>query len=342
MYVMKKQIYLYDITLKYLEQHAQDLDTLDISKIVGMLDDLGMTYIEQARPEPPKNEPRTGRASKQPTLSKARLVSPGNLSNNRTHAPHPSNLKELVTVGAKTITVSGSALGLHSVDNPETAVSKNLFGIEHAVKYLKHEDREVIFKAEHYFDGYKRNPIQALKLVQTAVEWGADWIIFCDTNGGSLPGEIYEIINKSMIYLIKNTKPHDSIPCGILAYNDCGLALANSISAVRAGAQLVAGSINALGERCGVTDLIQAIAIFQLKMSYSVVQAQNLLLLTELSKFIHAIKSSSDNEYRPFVGSNAFAHQNEAQMYAAMKHPDEYEHVDPGLVGNQRRCCASG
>jgi 2-isopropylmalate synthase len=198
---------------------------------------------------------------------------------------------------------------------------------------LKKQGKEVIYDAEHFFDGYKRNPDYALSTLKAAVDGGGDIIVLCDTNGGTLPHEVQGILEQVM--------PHISQPVGIHAHNDCGLALANSLQAVQLGASMVQGTINGYGERCGNVDLISVIGGLQLKMGYQCIAPENATHLTELSRFVSEVANVPPFNQRPFVGKSAFAHKGGVHVSAVIKNPAAYEHLDPDKVGNRRRVVVS-
>jgi len=199
------------------------------------------------------------------------------------------------------VAVFGKSWDLHASQILEVSLDENLDMIADSIAYLKKEGREVIFDAEHFFDGYKNNPEYALKTLKAAINSGADTIVLCDTNGGSMPYEVTDIITEIM--------PHVGIPVGIHAHNDCGLAVANSLAAVKAGAGMVQGTINGYGERCGNADLISVMGNLQLKMGYQCVSAEELKHLTELSLFVSELANIPPFNQRPFVGKSAFAHK---------------------------------
>ncbi|MBW1798121.1 MAG: citramalate synthase, partial [Deltaproteobacteria bacterium] len=210
---------------------------------------------------------------------------------------------------------------------------ENLKMIEETVAYLKGEGREVIYDAEHFFDGHRANPSYVMKTLQAAQEGGAGTIVLCDTNGGSMPREIAEIVADVVSRL--------GVPIGIHAHNDCGLALANSLAAVESGARMIQGTINGYGERCGNVDLISIIGNLQLKMGYFCVPEEKLRQLTELSRYVSEIANVPPLNQRPFVGKSAFTHKGGVHVSAIQKNPAAYEHMEPQQVGNRRRVLVS-
>jgi len=198
---------------------------------------------------------------------------------------------------------------------------------------LKDHGLEVLFDAEHFFDGFKHNPEYALAAIRNAQEAGADWLILCDTNGGSLPDEIRDIVSR--------VTSEFTTPIGIHTHNDCELAVANSLAAVQAGARQVQGTINGIGERCGNANLCSIIPNLQLKLNYRCVSAEQLRSLTAVARYVTEIANFHMPVNQPYVGASAFAHKGGIHVSAIMKHPKTYEHIEPELVGNKQRVLVS-
>jgi 2-isopropylmalate synthase len=198
---------------------------------------------------------------------------------------------------------------------------------------MKEKGKEVVFDAEHFFDGYKANPDYALYTLKAAQAAGADWVVLCDTNGGCFPIEISTIVKRVAETL--------RVPIGIHTHNDCGMAVANSILAVQSGAVQIQGTINGYGERCGNANLCTLIPNLQLKTKYSLISDNNMSELTILSRFVSEAANKGHNEYEPYVGNNAFAHKGGMHIDAVLKDPISYEHIAPELVGNERRLLMS-
>jgi 2-isopropylmalate synthase len=205
--------------------------------------------------------------------------------------------------------------------------------IQESVHFFKEQGREVVYDAEHFFDGYKANPVYALQTLEAASKAGADWIVLCDTNGGTLPQEIEQVLT----VLCKEI----STPLGIHVHNDGELAVANSLMAVRYGARQVQGTINGFGERCGNANLCSVIPNLQLKMGFCSLDSAALRQLTEVSRYVSEIANMTPLSSQPFVGSSAFAHKGGIHVNAILKNPCTYEHMDPELVGNRRRVLVS-
>ncbi|MBN1627991.1 MAG: citramalate synthase, partial [Deltaproteobacteria bacterium] len=232
------------------------------------------------------------------------------------------------------VTIFGKSWDLHATDILGVSLDDNLKMIEDTAGYLKEKGREVIYDAEHFFDGYKRNPEYALKTLDAALNGGSDIIVLCDTNGGTLPHEIGSIMRDVMPRLSK-------VLVGIHAHNDCGLAVANSIEAVRSGAVMVQGTINGYGERCGNADLISIIGNLQLKMGYSCLTNNRIRHLTELSRYVSDVANVPPINQMPFTGVSAFAHKAGVHVSAIQKNFSAYEHIEPDMVGNRRRVLVS-
>jgi 2-isopropylmalate synthase len=205
--------------------------------------------------------------------------------------------------------------------------------IRESVAFLKVRGREVIYDAEHFFDGYKRNPDYALETLRAAAEGGADVLVLCDTNGGSLPWEVQEIVRRVVQLGLA--------PVGIHTHNDGGVAEANALVAVREGAVQVQGTINGYGERCGNCDLVAVIPNLVLKLGVPAMPPELLRRLTELSWFVSEVANVSHDDRQPFVGRSAFAHKGGIHVSAVARHPETYEHIDPETVGNRRRVVVS-
>jgi len=243
------------------------------------------------------------------------------------------NIRALLKTETETVTIFGKSWDLHATEILKASLEENLMMIEETLAYLKGNRREVIYDAEHFFDAYKANPSYAMETLAAAQEGGADVIVLCDTNGGSMPQEIEEIM--------VNVAPRLGVLIGIHAHNDCGLALANSLIAVQAGARMVQGTINGYGERCGNVDLISIIGNLQLKMGYQCVKGPKLQQLTELSRYVSEVANVPPLNQRPFVGKSAFAHKGGVHVSAIQKNPAAYEHMEPQQVGNRRRVLVS-
>ena len=331
---MHKQITLYDTTLRDGTQGEQvNLSAEDKLRIAKKLDDFGIPYVEGGWPGSNPKDARFFEMVQKVDFKNARLTAFGSTRRPGTAPEMDENIRALLKTETETVTIFGKSWDLHVTEILKASLEENLMMIEETVAYLKGKTREVIYDAEHFFDGYKANPSYAMKTLAAAQEGGADVIVLCDTNGGSMPQEIEEIM--------VNVAPRLGVLIGIHAHNDCGLALANSLVAVLAGARMVQGTINGYGERCGNVDLISVIGNLQLKMGYPCLKKQKLQQLTELSRYVSEVANVPPLNQRPFVGKSAFAHKGGVHVSAIQKNPVAYEHMEPQQVGNRRRVLVS-
>ncbi len=331
---MQEKIILYDTTLRDGTQGEQvTFSAEDKLRIVKKLDAFGIPYVEGGWPGSNPKDARFFEMARDLNFEKTKLTAFGSTRRAGTSPEQDENVKGLLGTGTKAVTVFGKSWDLHVTEVLEVALAENLAMIEETVGYLKEQGREVIYDAEHFFDGYKRNPSYAMETLQAAGRSGADAVVLCDTNGGSMPHEIEEILGK--VFPVLKAR------AGIHAHNDCGLALANTLTAVQSGATIVQGTINGYGERCGNVDLIAVIGNLQLKMGYRCIEEEKLGQLTELSRYVSEVANVPPLNHRPFVGKSAFAHKGGVHVSAIMKNPVAYEHMDPKGVGNRRRVLVS-
>src|SRR5262249_40219181 len=243
-------------------------------------------------------------------------------------------MKALIDAATPVITIVGKSWDLHVHDVLGVALEENLRMIGDSVAFCASHRSEVIYDAEHFFDGLKRNPDYALRTIQAAAAAGASWIVLCDTNGGALPEEISESVTR----VVEVTK----VPIGIHTHNDGELAVANTLAAVARGARQVQGTINGIGERCGNVDLCSVIANLALKMQgYEVLKPGKLAHLTEVSRYVYETANMNFRPGQPFVGTSAFAHKGGMHVHGIRKSAASYEHIDPAAVGNERRVLVS-
>jgi 2-isopropylmalate synthase len=238
-----------------------------------------------------------------------------------------------VDSGAPVITLVGKASAFQATEVLRATREENLTMIAESLLFLKQAGREVIFDAEHFFDGFKQDPDYALAAIRTAAEAGAELLVLCDTNGGSMPEEIGEITRAAI-----RSQP---APVGIHCHNDCDLAVANSLAAIDAGAVQVQGTINGFGERCGNADLISVIANLAVKKRYAVLRPDAMPRLTELSRYVYETVNMNFRANQPFVGKSAFAHKGGMHVSGISRVTASYEHIAPELVGNERRILVS-
>ena len=331
---MAKDIFIYDTTLRDGTQGEQvNLSAEDKLRIARKLDDFGIHYIEGGWPGSNPKDERFFEMAKQINFRIARLTAFGSTRRPRIKPEDDDNVRALLKTEAETLTIFGKTWDLHASRILGVSLDENLAMIEDTVACLKNEDRQVIFDAEHFFDGYKRNRSYALSAIKAAEAGGADFIVLCDTNGGTLPCDVETIM--------KEVKTRLTAPLGIHAHNDCGLALANSLVSVQEGAGMVQGTINGYGERCGNADLISVMGNLHFKMGKKCVSDESLRQLTELSRFVSEVANVPPLNHRPFVGKSAFAHKGGVHVSAILKLPEAYEHIPPEQVGNRRRVLVS-
>ncbi len=331
---MQRNIILYDTTLRDGTQGEQvNLSAEDKLRIVQKLDAFGIPYVEGGWPGSNPKDARFFEMARNATFSNTRLTAFGSTCRAGTTPEKDENIQELLRTETGTVCVFGKSWDLHAREILEVSLEENVAMIEESVAYLKSRGKEVIYDAEHFFDGYKRNPSYTMETVLAADRAGADIIILCDTNGGAMPHDIQDTL--------KHALPAITSAIGIHAHNDCGLALANSLAAVQAGVSMVQGTINGYGERCGNADLISVIGNLQLKMGYSCLEEEKVQQLTDLSRFVSEVANIPPLNSRPFVGKSAFTHKGGVHVSAIMKNPAAYEHMDPKDVGNRRRVLVS-
>lgn len=323
------EVFIYDTTLRDGTQGEGFSLTLD-DKIKGALalDELGVDYIEGGWPgSNPKDEEFFRRIRKEKI--KAKLCSFGSTRRAGVRVESDSQVRKLVEAQMPVVTIYGKTWDLHVKQILKTTEDENLRMIEETLEFLKREGFEVIFDAEHFFDGYRLNPEYAIKCLKAAES--ADFVVLCDTNGGSLPWFISDTVKKIKEVL--------KVPLGIHTHNDMGLAIINSIEAVKSGAVQVQGTINGFGERCGNADLISIVPILALKMGCEI--SVELKRLKKSSDVFWELVNINPPKNQPFVGASAFAHKGGVHIDAVLKHSSSYEHIDPELVGNTRKTLIS-
>jgi len=305
----------------------------DKIRIACELDKSGIDFIEGGWPgSNPKDMEFFLKMSKKP-LKCGKLVAFGSTRRPGVSAGEDVNIKGLVKSGVSYVTIFGKTWDLHVHEVLKTSLEENLEMIRDSVSFLASKGITAFYDAEHFFDAYRSNKDYSLKCLFAAQDAGAKAIVLCDTNGGTLTPEVLTVI--------KEIRPAIKVWLGIHCHNDAGLAIANSLAAVEAGADMVQGTINGYGERCGNADLIPIIANLQIKMGYKVLTDDKLKELTHLSHFISEISNMRHRSDQPYVGDSAFAHKAGVHINAVMKNSKSYEHVDPQLVGNHRRMLVS-
>jgi len=331
---MARQIALYDTTMRDGTQGEQvSLSAEDKLRIARKLDEFGIPYVEGGWPGSNPRDARFFEMARKTTFCHMRLTAFGSTRRAKSRPEDDENIKALLNTEVEAVTIFGKSWDLHATDILCVSLDENIGMIEETVAYLKKQGREVIYDAEHFFDGYKHNPEYALRTVKAAANGGADIIVFCDTNGGTMTHEVQRILGEVM--------PKMTVAAGIHVHDDCGLALANSLMAVQSGVTMVQGTINGYGERCGNVDLISVIGTLQMKLGYQCIPPEGLKKLTELSRYVSEIANVPPLNQRPFVGKSAFAHKGGVHVSAILKKPEAYEHMDPEQVGNRRRVLVS-
>jgi 2-isopropylmalate synthase len=330
----KKHIEIYDTTLRDGSQgEGISYSVQDKLRIAEKLDQLGVAFIEGGWPGSNPKDQEFFKQAQKLKFKTAKLVAFGSTRRAGIAASADTNLQDLVKAGTPAITIFGKTWDFHVREALRVSLQENLDMISDSVKFLRAKDREVIYDAEHFFDGYKANPDYALKTLRAAQDAGARTLVLCDTNGGTLPTEIAAItraVHKAV-----------TAPLGIHTHNDSGTGVANAIAAVESGVAHVQGTINGFGERCGNADLISLIANLQLKMGYSCIEASHLKQLTEVAHYIGEVANLILQNNQPYAGKSAFAHKGGVHINAMLKHPQTYEHISPETVGNVRRFLTS-
>ena len=325
-----KKVFLYDTTLRDGNQDRKiSLSLADKVQIARILDHFGFDYIEGGWPNPsnPTDE-EFFKLIKDVKLKHAKIAAFGSTRRPKILPENDPLLQALVKSEAPVKTIFGKSWDLHVTDVIRTTLTENLDMIESSVAFLKEHSEEVIYDAEHFFDGYKANPEYAIETLRAAEKGEADCIVLCDTNGGTMPWEIEQII--------ADVQKHISTPLGIHVHNDSGLAVANSLYAVKAGCVMVQGVVNGYGERCGNANLTTISADLKFKMDCNFAAAKKLSHLRQLSGNIDQIVNLPSDVHAPYVGDAAFAHKGGAHIDGVMKVSRSFEHIDPHTVGNDR------
>jgi len=330
-----QEVKIYDTTLRDGTQ-AEDftLSVEDKVRIALKLDDLGMHYIEGGWPGSNPKDVGFFEEILNYQLKKAQIASFGSTHHPGKSAETDDNLKALLAARTPVVTIFGKSWAVHVRDALHTTLERNLDLIGDSLAYLRPHVSTLFYDAEHFFDGFKDNPEYALTTLKRALETGAECLILCDTNGGSLPGTISDTIR-----VVQERFP--GFPLGIHVHNDGDLAVANSLAAVAMGIVQVQGTINGVGERCGNANLCSIIPNIALKMGIPCIEPSNMSKLRHVSRFVLELANIPSNRYQPFVGRSAFAHKGGVHISAVERNPLTYEHIDPVLVGNKRRILVS-
>ncbi|MBF2078371.1 MAG: citramalate synthase [Synechococcales cyanobacterium T60_A2020_003] len=344
-------IWIYDTTLRDgAQREGLSLSIDDKMRIAHQLDRLGIPLIEGGWPGAnPKDVQFFWRLQEEP-LTQANVVAFCSTRRPGKSAEEDTLLQSILAAGTHWVTMFGKSWDLHVTEGLKTTLEENLAMIRDSVAFFRQNDRRVIYDAEHWFDGYEANPDYALDTLKAAIAGGAEWLVLCDTNGGTLPHEVQAIVRDVVQTLgiqpveggtLPTLEPLASPQLGIHTHNDSGTAVANAIAAVMEGARMVQGTINGYGERCGNANLCTLIPNLQLKLGYQCIQSDQLGQLTDSSRLISEIANLAPDDHAPFVGLSAFAHKGGIHVSAVERNPLTYEHIRPEQVGNRRRIVIS-
>jgi 2-isopropylmalate synthase len=329
-----KRVEIYDTTLRDGTQgEGVSFSSADKIKIAQCLDKFGVKYIEGGWPGSNPKDMDFFKQIRNIPLRTAKIAAFGSTRKGNVNVEDDFNIKALIDSKTQVVTIFGKSWDFHVKDALKVPLEENLNMIYDSIAYLKSQGKFVIYDAEHYFDGFRANKDYALKTVEMAKNAGAEVIVLCDTNGGTITSEITSIIKVTMSLIKANY--------GIHTHNDSGLAVANSITAVELGCTHVQGTINGFGERCGNANLCSIIPIIQLKLGIKCVSDKNLKMLSDVSYFVSEVANVIPTKNDPFVGDSAFAHKAGIHVDAMMKNIKTYEHISPELVGNKRRVLLS-
>jgi 2-isopropylmalate synthase len=331
----ERRVDLFDTTLRDGSQmEGLSLTVDDKLRIAAKIDELGIHYIEGGWPgSNPKDEEFFRRAPDELRLKNSRLVAFSSTRRANTTPGKDANLRTLVASGTPVACIVGKSWDLHVKEALRTTPEENLKMVGDTVRYLKRHFDEVLFDAEHFFDGYKNSPEYALRVLEVAAGAGADVLVLCDTNGGCLPDEIGRITGEVV--------ERFDTAIGIHCHNDCEVGVANSLAAVDAGAVHVQGTMNGYGERCGNANLLSIAANLVLKKEIASLSGDQIAKLTEVAHYVAEVCNRSLSPHQAFVGSSAFAHKAGLHASAVARRRDLYEHIDPDLVGNVRHLVVS-
>ena len=328
------ELVLYDTTLRDgAQREGISFSVDDKLKIAHKLDLLGVHYIEGGWPgSNPKDMAFFERVSEL-DLERAVVVSFGSTRRAGVTVEEDANIQALVATNTPAVAIVGKSWDLHVLEVLNTTLEENLCLIADSVRHLKALGREVIYDAEHFFDGYRADPAYAMQTLAAAADAGADVLVLCDTNGGSLPSMVGEVVAE--------VRRATTTPLGIHAHNDGELAVANSLVAVEMGASHVQGTVNGYGERCGNANLCSVIPALKLKMGHDCVTEEQLHTLRETARYVSELANLRLPPQQPYVGYSAFAHKGGIHVNALLKCEDSYQHIDPALVGNRKRVVVS-
>ena len=328
---MDKKVFIFDSTLRDGAQgEGVSFSVRDKLKVVESLDNLGVDYIEAGNPGSNSKDLEFFKEVKKLNLKNAKLTAFGSTRRKNIDIESDTNVQALLKAETPAVAIFGKSWDFHATDIIRTTLEENLNMIEDTISFFKEKGKEVIFDAEHFFDGYKSNPEYSLKTLESAVKSGASVLALCDTNGGTFPNEIKDIVE-----LVVSKFPDTIV--GIHAHDDTGMAVANSVSAVLAGSKHVQGTYLGFGERCGNANLSTIIANLQVKAGYNCIPEENMKMLTDTANKISEISNMIIPNNMPYVGQSAFAHKGGMHIDGVNKASHSFEHINPEKVGNRRR-----
>ncbi len=328
------KVMIYDTTLRDGTQ-AEDISFLvsDKVRIAQRLDELGIDYIEGGWPGSNPKDIAFFQEIKKVPLKHSKIAAFGSTRRAKSTPEEDNNLQTLIQAEPDVVTIFGKSWDFHVREALRISLDENLELINDSLVYLKKHISEVIYDAEHFFDGYKANPEYALKTLKAAEDAGVDCIVLCDTNGGTLPSEFPPIMAAVQEAI--------STPLGIHAHNDSECAVANSLMAVALGAVHIQGTLNGFGERCGNANLCSVIPALKLKMGKGCVSDEQMKTLRSVSRYVYELANLIPDKHQPYVGNSAFAHKGGVHVSAIQRHPETYEHTRPEFVGNVTRVLVS-
>lgn len=333
--MVAKRIAVYDTTLRDgTQREGISLSLADKLKITLLLDELGVDYIEGGWPGSNPKDAAYFEAVQGLNLKHAKIAAFGSTCRKDSDVPTDPNIIALVDANTPVVTIVGKTSMLHVTEVLRTTPQENLRMIRESIAYMKTLGKEVIYDAEHFFDGTKLDMEYAFDTLKAAADGGADSIVLCDTNGGSMPWEVAQWVDQ-----VRATFPN--VVLGVHTHNDGELAVANTLTAVQHGVTQVQGTINGYGERCGNANLCSIIPDLQLKMGYDCVPAENLRTLTRVARVVAEVANLAPDEHLAYVGKSAFAHKGGIHVAAIRRNVDSYQHIDPSLVGNEMRVLVS-
>jgi 2-isopropylmalate synthase len=331
---MRRLVRIYDTTLRDGTQgEGVSFSGEDKVRLASRLDALGIHYIEGGWPGSNPKDLRFFRRMQDVSLKHAKLAAFSMTRRAGGQAEGDANMQALVDAGAPVATIVGKSWDFHVTSALGTTLPENLAMIADTIAYLRPRMEEVLFDAEHFFDGFRANRDYALATLKAAADAGAHWLVLCDTNGGTLPSDLVQII--------REVKQHVGTRLGIHVHNDAECAVANSLAAVQEGCEQVQGTMNGFGERCGNANLVSVIPGLVLKLKIDCIPEANLRELRDVSRFVSELANRKPWTSQPYVGDSAFAHKGGMHVSAVQKHPETYEHIVPDAVGNHRRVLVS-